>query len=264
MEAVKQHSFNPFTSNEINKIDINTDSKQKRQLKFDVGYFGQLCKKFKEKKDIKIKSLRGEDREEFNVIISYIQVLHGTPYYNHLYEKINKYFGNFKDITPGTIGGYFRGCLDNTVITNNNKDDNNTNVIKPKNEEGWSFCDKAVFLANYTDGHYKFETLKDPEEDNDICYIFVNALSLHDFKGFSSEEIEELNDLGCDKIILVGYDDNGLKYKELYDKPIDIYDVKYRHKHNNNPSNNLVGLALLLIIIFLLLLVLFFGWRWYK
>ena len=283
MHTVKSRSFNPFQYSSSNYREDETtenyfDGGQydeivtkggKKVFKVDIGHFDKLCKKFKDKCDIRLKNLHGRDREDFNLMVSYVHLLYGTSYYEHLHKKVKKHFGDLDRVKPGTVGGYFGGCLASTSF----KGQSGCSVAcagsvpLPKDEEGWSFCDKAVIFAEYNNkGGYNFSILKQPDKQSDMdpCYLFVECEDLHDFLGFSKEEKEELKKLGAKNVHLIGCDEDGTKYLDLYGDSCSLGNIKHRKYHKNDSNNSGLGLALVLIIIFLLLIVLFFGWRFWN
>ena len=275
----KTHSFNPFkylpNSTIINKTGNKSSGLKEEELiikghkrifQVNLGKFSKLCKKFRSMKDTPIKQLKGNNREDFNLMVSYVHLLYGTNYYKRLFRKVKKYFGDMEYIKPGTVGSYFGGCLSDSTFKEDKPGCSVAcagSIPLPKDEEGWSFCDKAVILAESLGNHhnfrgYNFTVLKEPEEDLDMdpCYVFIDSLDLHNFPGFNSREMDDLDKLGCRKIILVGYDDDGLSYSELYDHPIDIYEIKFRteYKKEQNTSTA-IALAFTLFVLFILLLI---------
>ncbi len=282
MSGVRSQSFNPFqyTSNTFTEDtpEISSDNEEKfdeivtkggkKVFKVDIGHFDKLCRKFQDKCDTRIKNLTGRDKEDFKLMVSYVRLLYGTNYYEHLHKKVEKYFGDLKRVSPGTVGGYFGGCLVSTSFENQPGCSAACAgaVPRPKDEEGWSFCDKAVIFADKNKNRgYTFELLKEPEgpDDMDPCYVFVECTNLHDFEGFSKSEKDELKELGVDNLYLIGCDDNGTTYVNLYGDECNLSDVKNRKKKHYKSDASSLGLALILIVVFLLLVVLFFGWRFW-
>jgi len=275
-------SFNPYqyvtkaetetTSEEISseneRFDEIVTKGGKKVFKVDIGHFDKLCRKFQDKSDLRIKNLTGRDKEDFKLMVSYVRLLYGTNYYEHLYNKVEKYFGKIENVKPGTVGGYFGGCL----VTSSFGDQPGCSAIcagsvpRPKDDEGWSFCDKAVIFAEKNGNRgYTFNVLKEAEsaEEMDPCYVFVEYTNLNDFEGFSKKEKDELEKLGVHEMYLIGCDENGSNYVNLYGDICKLSDVKHRkNKHYKSDASSL-GLALILIVIFLLLIVLFFGWRFW-
>ena len=125
MSGLISQSFNPYqyTSNivtetnpeenilEEERFDEIVTKGGKKVFKVDIGHFDKLCQKFRNKAEVRIKSLTGRDKEDFKLMVSYVGLLYGTNYYEHLYSKVEKYFKDLKEVKPGTVGGYFGGCL---------------------------------------------------------------------------------------------------------------------------------------------------------
>ena len=283
MSTVQSQSFNPFnySSNKstekslenikeskenINKIISKGD---KNAFKIDIGHFGRLCKEFKDKHNLYIKNLDGKDKENFKLMVTYVRLLHGTNYYEHLYKQVKKYFGELSNVKPGTVGGYFGGCLS----INNFKDTVScsascgSTIPTPNENEEWSFCDKAVFFAEYNpeQDEYEFTVLKESKGENDLdsCYVFVEHTDLHDFKGFTRKEKEQLKHMGIHDFHLIGCNTDGTKYINLYGDVCSLKNVKNRKKYtkSNNTNNTLIiGLAFMLALAVLL----FFGWKYWQ
>nr|QBK91595.1 MAG: uncharacterized protein LCPAC302_02150 [Pithovirus LCPAC302] len=273
MQSVKSQAFNPlqyssFDNDTSEKFDEIVTKGGKKVFKVDIGHFDKLCSKFKDKSHLKIKNLKGRDKEDFNLMVSYVHLLHGTSYYDRLYEKVEKYFNDTENVKPGTVGGYFGGCL---VSTSFDGDLGCSAVCagsipRPKDDEGWSFCDKAVIFGEYDKYKgYSFSVLKDAESDEDMdpCYLFVEHTDIHDFHGFTPKEKELLGQLGVEKVNLIGCDESGTKYIDLYSESRHLDEIKHRKYYKHETDNSRLGLALILIVIFLLLIVFFFGWRFW-
>jgi hypothetical protein len=282
MSAVKSQTFNPFQfssntftekdteleSNNTEKFDEIVTKGGKKVFRVDMGHFDKLCRRFQDKCDLRIKNLTGRDKEDFKLMVSYVRLLYGTNYYEHLHRKVEKYFGNLKKVSPGTVGGYFGGCLVSTSFDGQPGCSVACagSVPRPKDEEGWSFCDKAVIFADRNKHKgYTFTVLKEPETPEELnpCYVFVECTNLHDFDGFSKAEKDELREMGVDELYLIGCDDNGTTYINLYGDVCTLSEVKHRKKKIHKSDNSGLGLALILIVIFLLLVVMFFGWRFW-
>ena len=215
----------------------------KNILKVDIGKFEQICLKFREKYDLKIKNLTGEDRADFDLVVNYVHLLYGTSYYSHLYEKVRKHFRNVTNIRPGTLGSYFAGCL-------NGKDRNDISVgcslgcagsmPKPKEEDGWSFCDKAVIMAEKGENGYIFSVVKPGESqaDFDPAYVFIeggNNKNSNKFTGFNKLEKANLKSLGCKKVKLVSYSED-MTYSDVYDEAKSVDEIDERKETYSNQN----------------------------
>jgi hypothetical protein len=228
------NSFNPSNYSELSEsiIDVSSEMVEKghkNNVKVDMEKFEDLCKRFKEIKDTKIKKLSSEDKKNFDVVVNYVHMLYGTPFYKKLFERVKKHFKNVSSTKPGTIGSYFAGCM-NAV---NNGDEKMLpgcavacvgSMPLPKGEEGWAFCDKAVIVGEKSGDGYFFSIVKPAEddEDTDPTYVFVEG----QFEGLSREEKVTLLGLGCRRIKLISYSDDN--YKDVYDEPKNLSDVEER------------------------------------
>ena len=262
-ESMSLSSTDSFQSD-----NLDVEKGHKKLLKVDIGQFNELCKRFKEKQNLKIKNLTDKDKDDFNTVVSYVHLLYGTNYYKHIHEKVKLHFGDIKSVKPGTVGGYFAGCL---VSTNYDIDKPGCAVAcagaipLPKDEDGWKFCDKAVILADKEGKGYKFTLVKPAESENDEpAYIFVEHNSLHDFNGFCQDEKDEIKSMGYKKVHLIGYGEDGVSYSDFYGESKRLCDIKHRSNRKKCKKNNNVALAIILTIVFLFLIILFFGYRFWN
>lgn len=260
-----------FESNNYNSMYCHKNLEKletkygEKTVNINLNLIDTVCEKFSNMRNIKIKNLKGYDKDDFKLIVSYVKLLHGTPHYNKLFRIIEKHFKNIEHAHPGTIGGYFGGCL---IKTNFSKDNPGCSVVcaggvpKPDDEEGWSFCDQAVIFAeldNYS--RYNFHLLKEPESKDqmDIFYIFIEERSLNDFRGFTAKEINELKNMGVRDFYLIGCDENGSEYIDLYDGKCNIDDVKtvkyIRHIETKSKKKTIINIILTLLIFLLILML---------
>ena len=273
MSYFNQNKYS-YSSNSETESSETVEKGHKNVTKVDLGKFDELCKKFKEKKDIKIKKLVGQDKEDFDTVVSYVHLLYETSYYSSLYEKVRKHFDSVISVKPGTIGAYFAGCLISAKEDNSSSSKVNVNpgcniscagsIPLPKDEEGWSFCDKAVILAEKGETGYIFSIVKpaNSEEEMDPAYLFVDSKSLHEFKGFSKEEKDQIRALGCKKVKMVGYSSSfeDVTYSDLYREPKAVHEIKHRSDrkaaaHKKEDSSLITGILILIVILIIILIL---------
>ena len=253
-----------YLSNDTpNRFEEILTKSGKELVKVNMGHFDNLCKRFQTKSNIKIKNLQGVDKRDFKLMVSYVRLLYGTEHYNNLYEIVKKHFVDIKYVKPGTIGGYFGGCL-STVDENINGCSISCagSIPKPQHDEGWSFCDQAVIFADNKGSGYNFTILKGAvkDEDMDPCYIFVEQTDIKSFPGFDETEKSELWNMGINNIYLIGYDDNGNNYQDLYNGSISLDQIKTRETNEPRDNSHLaLGIILILMIFGLLFGV---GWNY--
>lgn len=281
------NSFNPYkyssdSSNSNNSIDMSNEIAEKGHkniLKVDIGKFEELCKKFRERKDLKIKKLVGEDKENFDLMVNYVHLLYGTSHYSQLFEKVKKHFKGVTSVKPGTVGGYFAGCLVNKKGTDMAPGCSlgcAGSMPLPKEDQEWSFCDKAVIMAERGVNGYIFSVVKPAESDEDYnpAYVFVDSNS--EFEGFSKAEKANLKAMGCKKVKLIGYSDD-MTYSEIYNDSRSVEEIKNRRERKiersesssnssesyESESNTALILAIVVFLI-LLLIFLYLLYRYYK
>jgi hypothetical protein len=198
------------------------------------------------------------------MVISYVQLLHDTDYYKHLYRRIEDRFNDLTSVKPGTVGGYLAGCLIGAPQGNCSMTCAGA-IPLPKGHEHHKPCDKAVIWCewNVKDG-FSFNISKHPDKAEDLnpVYLYVPCQSVHQFAGFNKAEKDKLSKLGINKVHLFGYNEECNKHVDLYGAPIDLKDVKLRSRvHNHEHNRGSAGLAVLLVLIFLIIIILFFGWK---
>lgn len=271
-------SFNPskfstsYTESYVEDESIEITPKgHKNKIVIDLSEIEKLCKKFKTKTELKIKELSNQDNEDFKTIVAYTEMIHDTEYYSDFYEKVRNVFKNVKSVVPGTIGAYFAGCLVTTQNGEVNPGCSATcagSMPLPKDEEGWSFCDKAVILAEKIANKHNFNVVKpaDSESDLDPAYVFIESSSLDTFSGFTKTEKDDLRAMGCEKVHLIGYDTHGSQSYDLYGEPKYVNEIKHKHvykphKKKKEKSNWVIGV--IVIILILLALAAFGGYSYY-
>ena len=283
------NSFNPSHYSELSESSIDVSSElvekgHKNNVKVDMEKFEEMCKNFREKKDLKIKKLGGEDKKNFDLVVNYVHMLYGTPFYKKLFERVRKHFKNVSGNKPGTIGSYFSGCM-NAMSNSENMLPGCTvacagSMPLPQDEDGWSFCDKAVIIGEKSDDGYVFSIVKPAEndEDYDPCYVFLEG----EFSGLSVEEKRNLVDLGCKRVKLVTY--NGDDYQEIYEKDVseieervnnsDVKEsksdesksreVRKHHSRSHKDNDECSKFWIFIVFFILIILLLFLVYRYYK
>lgn len=268
MSYFNQNKYS-YSSNTETESSETVEKGHKNVTKVDLAKFDDLCRKFKDKKDFKIKKLVGVDKEDFDTVVSYVHLLYETSYYPSLYEKVKKHFDNVSTVKPGTIGAYFAGCLISAKEDSKVTDQPGCNIScagsipLPKDEEGWSFCDKAVILAEKGENGYIFSVVKpaNSAEEMDPAYLFVDSKTLHEFKGFSKEEKDQIRALGCKKVKMVGYSSSfdDVTYSDLYREPKHVHEIKHRSNYKvaekKEDSSLITGILILLVILIIILLL---------
>ena len=270
--------FNQFRySKSTASFDTSQDSENvekghKNQTQVDLNRFDEICKKFREHKDMKIKNLTGNDKNDFNLAVSYVNLLYGTNFYSKLFEKVRKNFDNVTSVNPGTVGAYFAGCLVGSR-NENIKGDVPTSCNLPcvdgmplPQEEGWELCDKAVIMAERKGEGYNFSLVKPANgSSNDEAYLFVEAKSESDFTGFTQEEKDQILAYGCRKVRIVGYTSD-MTYSDIYTDSVEK--IKSRRPHrkyrkNHHKNNSWWYWLILAVLLFIFVLLIFSVYKHY-
>lgn len=145
------------------------------------SYYQDISNRLKRLKLVsnsKISHLTGQNLDDYNALVRYTHMLHGTPLYPQYHSIIKQIFSdiNSNNITPATVAAYFAGCL---MELNNVCDPKCVNgVIAP----GQNLCQYKVVLANIESYGYRFDVLHDANSDKALVY--VNS----QFNGFTDYE----------------------------------------------------------------------------
>lgn len=105
---IGSQTFNSFQYNQVDDKDTEEERFEEivtkdgnKIFKVDIGHFDKLCEKFRLLSDMKIKNLTGKDKDDFNLMVSYVHLLYGTSYYDKFYKKVKKHFSSLSKIIPG-------------------------------------------------------------------------------------------------------------------------------------------------------------------
>ena len=192
-------------------------------------------------KDVKIRELNSQHKENYNKIVRISMGLYrNKQYYKKLYDICQKYFGNEPDIKPMTVAAFFTGCSNNSTKHMNKKSKDISrycsatcagSMRKPEEEDDKddSFCSFNIIYCIRNDVTFEFEVLnKVPDTDNALLYL--NYTNINDFPGFSSYEKSYLIEtLGVRNVKLVSYSSTNEVPKNLMgNKSITVEDIKLR------------------------------------
>lgn len=218
----------------------------------------QLIERLKDSEYMPLKKLRGTLKTDFDTIIQYIGLVRNTNSYGLLLDLINDQFAKEtpSDLTPGTIGAYFRGSNLNIKFDPVECSALGAGAM-PKDEEDWKECKNTVILASRTGSGYDFSLLKSGA-DASHAYIHVNHDNYEDFKGFSSDEKKKLRKYGVEYVYLHGYGSNDAsQQKDLIGSAKHIDELKHRKCSNCEVSNdsNSGGFNWIALVIFIIILI---------
>lgn len=232
--------------------------------------------------DTPIRSLTGQDQDDFRALVRNTQLLYGTDAYKILHDEYRRTFGDVSPILPGTVGAYFAGCLIKTSFSEmpgcsvicagsaplppsetpsgpQPTAQPVENSCGPQADAG-TFCQYSVVWGLFDGQRYDFTTLHDTDNKDDVI-VFVNSAK-PSFQGFSDDEKELLRKFGAKRINVIRYSPDSKHYHELLGGFIDLNSVPSRvdvvsNYQEMSSSRNL----LIILLIVLILIVIFIGWR---
>ena len=206
-----------------------------------------------------ITDLSDVGKYNYQSVVETIKSTYDTPAYNDVYTQINAYFYNITPI-PGTVGGYFAGCLrHNQFPENPGCAMSCVNAVQPPENTGFQPCKILIIQATFVNGNYMFRSLNsDVVASSHQAYIYVDSMTLNDFKGFSVSERQHLNSLGISEISIVSPRQLDGSYINLTDGFLPLADIHSRVdevENNQNSTNWWAVLLVILIIIFIIWLL---------
>lgn len=156
-----------------------------------------------------LRELTTQENKDFNVITNLISQYYGTDGYDMLYKEIVSNSDIQEKAKPGTVAGYFVGCLssDSSGIENGCTIECLTGAPTYSDSHDISKCDKNVLLAVQEEDKYNFITLMKNDSTKDAI-VYVNQ----PFFNFSRDEQKELLEMGIQNVIISHYDN----YKSNY------------------------------------------------
>lgn len=188
-------------------------------------------KDLKEKSDVRIDDLTGQDLEDFRYIVDLANVLYQSGGYGCMYKVINKIFATVHDTVPGTVGAYFVGCHTKNASFKGKHGCSATCAGSFKPPSGGEFkpCEHLVVLIDHSTGEFK--QLNDPD---DKSKAFIHVIGAKNFN-LSKEQTSKLRSWGVRKVKVYSYDLDTSQYSELTRGFVNI--CGDGHGDNNNGSN---------------------------
>src|SRR5207253_1295542 len=132
------------------------------------------------------------------------KLTYDTQSFNHVHEIIQDVFKDVENVTPGTVGAYFGGCLSKTDFKGNPSCSAACAGSVPfeLGTQGWEFCDKLTILYNSESGVSSLTTTNNPQDKRE-AYVFVS--NNKDFDGFTQADIQQMKSYGIEKAKIVKY-----------------------------------------------------------
>lgn len=243
----------------------------------DLSNLKQMVSLMKRNAQLRVFELEGNILDTFNTLVSYIQKTYGTPEYNVIYNCVREQFNDLSDIIAGTVGGYFAGCF---VKSQNDKKLGCSatcanSMPPPVASQKWQPCEYTVIHAYDREGNVIFPDIRSSptysKSDNEKAVIYLHG----EFRGLTSSEKQELEQMGIKEIEIYTYDPETKKYIQQTDGFVPVSAVKERiiiekmshhvteapiKKENNiiayMKANPLVTIGIVIVIILILALLL--------
>jgi len=189
----------------------------------DLSELQALLNRLKNNRALHVQKLNGKNKEDYETLLSHVNMLYNTDEYKVLYDEVSKVFSDIpeRQLRPGTVGAYCAGC----ILKNPEKGCSilcNGSLPRPKNTEGLKYCDYPAFWASFDKGKYEFKGLNKHNKNEAIIYLespMPYALS--------HAEKANLANLGITKVKLV-HSPIGEEYKELSTEFLDLNSIETR------------------------------------
>lgn len=158
--------------------------------------------RLRQRPELPLKNLTGQDLLDYQAMIRYTNMVHNTPIFPQYSAVIRDVFGNLPVYIPGTVGGYFGGCLaqtnyDNPICT--------PICVGSIPGPGQGNCGYKVLTAMYHPTGYEFATLNDVNSDKAL--IFADQ-----FSGFTQDEKNTLARKGIKEVNISTFSADGKNY----------------------------------------------------
>lgn len=231
-------------------------------VKVDTAELDDIMARLRDNEKVRINKLTPESAKDFQKVLSYVSLLYNTSQYNIIYDIAEKHFGDVKSATPGTVGGYFAGCIVETSFSDSIPGCAVAcagGLPRPKDDEKWKFCDQAVIWGLYEGGKYNFTTILD-KEDKEHSILHLNCTNYKTCPGFADEDKKHLKDMGVKRVTLYGYRNSGKDHTPLNEEPVEVDDLRSVDEVGTTDNSSIS----LVIVVLLVLVAIFFAWRYFS
>lgn len=264
------NDFSSHNPNILREMMISSTPSSSDTVYINLDDIKRRLTNLRAKSNLPLRELIGEDSEDFQHLLQKTQMLYDTEAYPTYYSEIRSIFGDVNDVTPGTVGAYFGGCLAST-----NLPDKKCSVIcagsipQPRgdNETATSdFCQYTVILATPeetpTGETLVFRKINDGEDKN-TGIIYVNDK----FTGFTAGEKEKLKQFGIPNFKVYRYSKDGRSYTDLTNGTGSIEDLPDRVNLLQTTPTTQTSSAntwIIILIVIFIIVALLIGWKIWK
>lgn len=207
-------------------------------------------------------------KDTYTYLINLVRMIYGTDDYTLFYKTAQQVF-NYDNVKPDTVGAYFHGCA---IATNLNYPYCGTLCANSLPPPGGAVCQYPIIIAVYNQNKYQWVILNNTEPKTQAL-IFVSDT----FRGFSTDEKQQLSTLGFTSVMIYQTSPDGKTYTPIT-KDFTSLDIimardgvlgidaqtvskksKFFSKSATQPSNSMmstgVGVAIGIIILVIIILI---------
>lgn len=237
--------------------------------------------------DRPIKKLHGTEADTYRKFIRYANLLYNTDAYKDYYNEIHHVFKDIDHVEPGTVGGYFAGCLMKGDLPDTMLPGCSilcAGSMQPSKSDQYQ-CQYPVVWAHPENGKYQFSLLSTPSSSSsssnkssssysadDSRKIVLYLASDQNFKGLSEDEKLKLLQVvhyNADKrgeplVNVVKYSKNGQSYQQLLGGFVPLSKIPNRSGFLDGTSSGSGNWLLLIIFVIIVIIVLAILWKLYS
>jgi len=207
--------------------------------------------------DVQVTALKDEAYKNFHDLFKISSSIYKTPIYNKIYDQVkDAFYDRYPNPIPGSVAAFFIGCI---VTTGNFKGPagcdprcTGSMALPAASSKKCNKCEDISLVCD-ENGHIRpLNNIKNSEK----AYVVVLGKN---FKGFSKNQIRELEIKGVKKVSFMRF------YDGKYHQQTDFMDICDLPKNNcNNDSSSLstgviVGIVIFVIVALIVLGFLFYG-----
>jgi hypothetical protein len=210
-----------------------------------------------------ISDLSGDVKTKLDNLIAVYQLLYGTAPFAKFIDVAKEVFmcsdlSTSENLAPGSVGAFFCGCF-----TSNKQYKGDLGCsplcagsLPPQHgTEGWNFCNESVLLYQ---GNKVFKSLHEgTNKEEAIIEINVTVVN---FKGFTKDEITQLESLGIKRIKIVKNVGGQKEYTDTF--PLSNYLLQEERDGEliaeNTISTRAIWVCAIFIAIVLILLAIYY------
>lgn len=206
-------------------------------------------------KEKEIRELEGVDEGLFKRLVTNVKTLYSSPdEYDRFHKIVTETFADHKTLVPGTVGAYFAGCLVSSNVNPKGCSQFCAGAMPLSRETAGenSFCEYPIFLASSSSGRMMI-TQMNQVDDMTKAIVYVNAKTVEQFEGFSTNEIQAFQAQGIETVKLLSNDLNPVNLMKDVEW-VKVEEVKTRATDDERHMNSgrawtIVGIILIALLV---------------